>query len=42
MFPDISLYTKLIELGIDSITHIRLVVNLEEEFNFAFDDEIVK
>ena len=33
-----QLNTKLIELGIDSLRFIRLIVQLEEEFDIEFDD----
>ncbi len=37
----ITCKTTLTELGIDSITFIKLIVNLEEMFGFEFDDQML-
>ena len=36
-----TLETSLGEAGVDSITFVTLVVALEGEFNFEFDDEML-
>ena len=36
---NISIETDLIAIGLDSISFIQTVVNLENEFDFEFDDE---
>ena len=38
---DITLETELASAGVDSITFIKIVVALEGEFNFEFDDEML-
>ena len=38
---DVTLETSLGEVGVDSITFVTLVVALEGEFNFEFDDEML-
>lgn len=38
---DVTLETSFINAGIDSITFIRIVVALESEFGFEFDDEML-
>lgn len=38
---DITLETELAGAGVDSITFIKIVVALEEEFDFEFDDEML-
>ena len=38
---DITLETSLSEAGVDSITFIKIVVALEGEFDFEFDDEML-
>lgn len=38
---EISLDTSLLSIGIDSITFIKMVVALEGEFHFEFDDEML-
>jgi acyl carrier protein len=38
---NLSLETSLLIDGIDSITFIKIVVELEKEFNFEFDDEML-
>ena len=41
VFPNISVDTNLLGIGVDSITYIRIVVSLEEAFNIEFDDEML-
>lgn len=41
VFPHISIETDLTGVGIDSITFIKIVVSLEEVFDFEFDDEML-
>lgn len=36
---EVTFETGLVDIGIDSITFIKMVVALEEEFDFEFDDE---
>jgi acyl carrier protein len=36
---NVTLDTKLLELDLDSITFIRLVVNVESELKIEFDDD---
>jgi acyl carrier protein len=38
---DLSLTTNLSKAGIDSIASIKMVVALESEFDFEFDDEMI-
>lgn len=38
---EISLKSELSALGLDSITYITIIVTLEEEFGFQFDDEML-
>jgi len=38
---DITLDDKLIDLGIDSLKIVELILSLEEQFGFVFDDEIL-
>ena len=38
---DITLETELASAGVDSITFIKIVVALEGEFDFEFDDEML-
>lgn len=38
---DVTLETEFTGTGIDSITFIKLIVALEEEFDFEFDDEML-
>lgn len=39
IFDSINMETDFCSIGIDSITFIKVVVELENTFNFAFDDE---
>lgn len=41
VFPNITIDTDLSGVGIDSITFIKIVVSLEAEFDFEFDDEML-
>lgn len=41
VFPDITIDTDLTGIGLDSITFIKIVVSLEEVFDFEFDDEML-
>ena len=45
LFPalenEISLNTDLNTVGLDSISFIRIIVALEEEYDFEFDDEML-
>lgn len=41
IFPDISIDANLKSTGINSITFIKIVVSLETEFKFEFDDEML-
>ena len=41
VFSDITVDTDLSGVGIDSITFIKIVVSLEAEFDFEFDDEML-
>ena len=41
VFPNISINTNLLDIGVDSITFIKIVVSLEEAFDFEFDDEML-
>ena len=36
-----SIDTKFADVGVDSITFINIVVTLESEFEFEFDDEML-
>lgn len=38
---DVTLETSFVEAGVDSITFVNLVVALESEFNFEWDDEML-
>lgn len=38
---DITLETELSNINIDSITFIKIVVALENEFDFEFDDDML-
>ena len=38
---DVTLETSFVEAGVDSITFVYLVVALESEFNFEWDDEML-
>jgi amino acid adenylation domain-containing protein len=41
VFSNITIDTNLSGVGIDSITFIKIVVSLEAEFDFEFDDEML-
>lgn len=41
VFPNVTIDTALSSVGIDSITFVKIVVSLEEAFDFEFDDEML-
>jgi acyl carrier protein len=40
-FNDVNLETKFTEIGLDSITYVKLIIALEQEFQVEFSDEIL-
>lgn len=41
VFPNLCIDSKLSDVGIDSITFMKIVVSLEETFDFEFDDDML-
>ena len=38
---NVDIKLKLIDLGMDSLTYIKFIVDLEEEFSMEFEDEML-
>jgi len=38
---ELSLDLDFADIGLDSLTYIKLVINLESEFDFEFDDDML-
>lgn len=41
MFHEINMATRLMDIGMDSITFIKIIVEIESQFNFEFEDHVL-